>query len=296
MAASQQTITATKPLADIAEQCSLVKINGGTFLMGDDDGYAQERPAHEVQVDSFWAGKYCVTVKEYFAFIQSPDSNFQELWCDFINPCFIRKRVSDYEICEGAGEFPMVQVSFVGAIAYCNWLSQKFGLAKVYDLDSLEADMSLDGFRLLKEAEWEYACGGPRQHRYGYGNTFRSDLCCYKGYAGEFKDRRAGHSRIGGFGLYDYSPLPVGTLPPNDYGLHEMVGNVNEWCHDRYGPYSNQAQLNPQGKTTGSFRVIRGGSFIDDVDRLRKTYRHGIHYLSKCTVDGFRIARNVSNS
>src|SRR5690348_6760479 len=100
MVATQQTLTSTNPLEDIAELCRLVRIPGGTFLMGDDDGFPQERPAHEVQVDSFWAGKYCVTVREYFEFMQSADSNFQELWCDFIDPCFIRKRVSDYVISE----------------------------------------------------------------------------------------------------------------------------------------------------------------------------------------------------
>jgi len=295
MVATQQTLTSTNPLEDIAALCRLVRIPGGTFLMGDDDGFPQERPAHEVQVDSFWAGKYCVTVREYFEFIQSADSNFQELWCDFVDPCFIRKRVSDYVITEDAAEFPMVQVSFVGAVAYCNWLSRQFGLAPVYDLDSLEADLSQNGFRLLKEAEWEYACGGPRQWKYGYGDSFRPDLSCYRKYAGEFKQQRAASLHVGGFGLYDYSPLPVGTLPPNDYGLYEMIGNVNEWCHDRYGPYDKQAQVNPQGKPTGSFRVIRGGSFLDEVDKLRKTYRHAIHYSSKCTIDGFRIARNVES-
>jgi sulfatase modifying factor 1 len=295
VAANQAVITSAKPTEVIADLCHLVRIHGGTFLMGDDDGYSQERPAHEVYVDAFWAGKYCVSVREYLDFIRSPDSNFQELWCDFINPCFILKGVSDYEIWEGAEDFPIIQVSFVGAVAYCNWLSRKFDLAQVYDLESLEADLSQNGFRLLKEAEWEYACGGPKQYKYGYGDNFRSDLCSYKQYAGEFKQRRASQLHIGGFGLYDYSPLPVGTLPPNDYGLHEMIGNVNEWCHDRYGPYDNQVQLNPHGKPTGSFRVIRGGSFIDDVDKLRKTYRHGIHYLSKCTIDGFRVARNGSD-
>lgn len=279
---------------DIVASCNLVQIPGGRFLMGDalGSGYPQERPAHEVSVAPFWAGKYCVTVQEYFAFITDLGDDFQELWCDFINPCFIRKHGDRYRIWEGADNYPMIQVSFVGAIAYCNWLSQQAGLEAIYDLATLNADLTRNGFRLLTEAEWEYACGGPQQWVYGYGNSFNPELVCFKDYAGACAHLRASQQRIGGFGLYDYAPLPVGTLPANAFGLHEMLGNVNEWCHDRYAAYTPDAEHNPQGGTLGSFRVIRGGCFMDGPDKLRKSYRHAIHYQSKCMIDGFRIAKN----
>ena len=280
---------------DIVSAANLVKVPGGSFLMGDcyGDGFPQERPAHEVSVDGFWAGKFCVTVKEYYAFIEARGDGFQELWCDFINPCFIVKNGDRYQIWEGADDYPMIQVSFVGAIAYCNWLSEEFGLEKVYDLDSLEAGLSKNGVRLLKEAEWEYACGGPRQYKYGYGAEFDPRLVCHRQYDGEFKNRRAACRRVGGFGLHDYSPLPVGTLPPNHFGLHEMLGNVNEWCNDLYGEYGPEAAINPAGAQAGSFRAIRGGSFIHDSDKLRKSYRHAIHFESKCMIDGFRVGKNL---
>lgn len=282
----------SSPPREIA--CQLVRVPGGSFLMGDasSHGYSQERPAHPVYVDSFWAGKYCVTVREYFAFVEDMGDDFQELWCDFINPCFILKQGDRYQVWEGAEDYPMIQVSFVGAVAYCNWLSRKMGLEPVYELDSLEADLSKNGVRLLKEAEWEYACGGPDQYEFGYANAFDPERVCYQHYAGEFRERRASHRRIGGFGLTDYAPLPVGTLPPNAFGLCEMLGNVNEWCHDRYAPYGTDAQRNPAGAPTGSFRVIRGGCFLDESDKLRKSYRHAIHHQSKCMIDGFRIGRN----
>lgn len=282
-------------MQDIAAAYNLVKIPAGSFLMGDrfGDGYPQERPAHEVSVDTFWAGKYCVTAGEYFAFVDDLGGDFEELWCDFINPCFILKQGDRYRIWEGAERYPMIQVSFVGAIAYCNWCSQKVGLEPVYNLETLEADCSKNGIRLLTEAEWEYACGGPDQCKYGYSDEFNPELVCYKHYAGEYKALRASYRRIGGFGLQEYAPLPVGTLPPNAFGLHEMLGNVNEWCHDRYAAYSSDAQHNPFGATTGSFRAIRGGCFLDDMDKLRKSYRHAIHYQSKCMIDGFRIAKNA---
>src|SRR5205814_10221610 len=98
--------------------------------------------------------------------------------------------------------------------------------------------------------------------------------------------------RIGGFGLNDCSPMPVGTFPPNEFGLHEMLSNVNEWCHDCYAPYESTGAGTGAPFQRTSFRVIRGGSFSDDASKLRKSYRHGIHYKAKCMVDGFRVARN----
>jgi len=284
--------TATIALAEgPAFSGGLVRLPAGSFVMGDDHADPQERPAHEVYVESFWAAKYCVTAGEYCEFVVAAGDGFDELWCDFINPCFIRKQGRHYRLVEGAENYPMMQVSFTGAAAYCNWLSREHGLKQVYDLGTLNADLSRSGFRLLTEQEWEYACGGPEQHKYGHGPEFRPDLVNYRGYSGAAAHLRAGRS--GGFGPHDSAPLPAGALPPNGFGLYEMLGNVNEWCHDIYGPYSTAATRQKGQEAAGSFRVIRGGSFMDGEDKMRKSYRHAIHYRSKCMVDGFRIARNA---
>lgn len=280
--------------AALVERCGFVRVPAGAVLMGDarGDGYPQERPVHEVHVRAFWAGRHSVTVQEYFAFIEDAGDAFDDRWCDFINPCFIVKHGDRYRMRPGTGRYPMIQVSFVGAVAYCNWLSAQGSRQPVYDLATLEADLAHDGVRLLTEAEWEYACGGPRQQVYGRSDRFDAESVCWREYAGRFAHLAAGPRRMGGFGVDERGPLPVGTLPPNDYGLYEMVGNVNEWCHDRYAPYAPGTAHDPTGASAGSFRVIRGGSFIDGRDKLRKTYRHGLHYQSKCMVDGFRIAMN----
>jgi len=271
------------PAYAISSLCELVKIPAGTFLMGDTtgQGYPQERPVREVTVNAFKAAKYAVTAAEYFHFIEGTCRDFDELWCDFIDPCFILKRGSAYRIAEGCEHYPMIQVSWVGAIAYANWLSCEYGFERVYDLSTLQGDLSKNGFRLLTEAEWEYACGG---------TAFESVRFCWRDFSGPEKHLRASHARRGGFGLYEYSPIPVGSLPPNGFGLYEMLGNVNEWCHDRYGAYGTTDSGGPRH---GSFRVIRGGCFLDGADKLRKSYRHGIHYQSKCMIDGFRLARNA---
>lgn len=256
----------------------LVEIPGGSFVMGDalGAGFPQERPAHQVTVESFRLGRYCVTAAEYAEFARAEDAGFDELWCDFVNPCFIVKSARGYVLREGAERYPMVQVSFVGAVAYANWLSRRCGLEAVYDLDTLEADPARDGFRLPTEAEWERACDGSS-----------------RGDPSTFARVRAGAARVGGFGPWDGGPLPVGTLPPNGFGVHEMLGNVNQWCHDRYAPYPVEPQFAPSGAESGSFRVLRGGSFLDDARHARPTYRHGIHYRAKCSVDGFRLARRA---
>ncbi len=272
----------------------LVEIPSATFVMGDQTGkgFKQERPAHEVSVDSFYMGKYCVTVREFFDFIIDMGSRYEESWCDYMNPCFIYLDGDTYTKWPGSDNYPMVNVNAEGAIAYCNWLSEKQGLEQVYDPQTLEPDLTKNGFRLPTEAEWEYACGGPEGYIYAYSNAFDPDLINYKHYNGEFRNLRVSATRVGGFGLFDYSLLPVGTLPPNDFGLYEMLGNINEWCNDRYSFYQD-VKNNTGGQADSSFQVIRGGCFIDDKEKMRKTFRHAIHYQVKCFIQGFRLAKNT---
>lgn len=280
---------------DVVEHYHLAVIPPGTFLMGtrSDEGYKQEQPAHEVSLDGFYMGKYCVTVKEFYAFIQDLGDRYDEAWSDYMNPCFIYKKGDSYEIWPGAEDYPMVIVNVEGAAAYCNWCSEKSGLEKVYDEETLAADLTRNGFRLPTEAEWEYACAGPDGHMYAGGHTYTADLVNDRHYAGEASDLRAAARRIGGFGMTDYSPLPVGKLPPNGFGLHDMLGNIYEWCLDRYGPYAEGRQENPVGQVDNSFQVIRGGCFMDDRNKVRRSFRHAIHYQAKCFIQGFRLAKNT---
>jgi formylglycine-generating enzyme len=270
---------------ELARSFNLALIPAGTFIIGDaaGTGYPQERPAHEVALSAYWIGKYCVTAAEYLAFINAQGNRFDDLWCDFIDPCFIVRTTRGYRLRPDAGSYPMIQVSFVGAAAYCNWLSERFGLSPVYDLKTLRADVDGDGFRLPTEAEWEWASVAPGDDR--------DTPLSRRHQQGSAQHLRAGCRRIGGFHARLEGPLPVGALPANGFGLHEMFGNVNQWCHDRYTAFSAERQQNPCGPERGSFRVIRGGCFLDADDKLRPSYRHGIHNDAKCMIDGFRIAR-----
>ena len=125
---------------------------------------------------------------------------------------------------------PMNNVSWYDAAAYCNWLSRKENLPECYEPNErgkyaagmrIKADaLKLSGYRLPTEAEWEYACrSGATTSRY-YGSSI--DLL--ERYARYYKS-------------LDIRASPCGSLLPNDLGLSDMLGNVYEWCQDRYMPY-----------------------------------------------------------
>ena len=129
-------------------------------------------------------------------------------------------------------------------------------------------------FRLPTEAEWEYAArGGNQGHGYKY----------------------AGSNKIGKVAwFYDNSGKqthPVATKSPNELGLYDMNGNVWEWCSDWYGSYGSGSQTNPQGPSSGSDRVLRGGSWFNDARCCRVSYRaySNPDGGDAIIIDGFRL-------
>ena len=112
-------------------------------------------------------------------------------------------------------------------------------------------------FRLPTEAEWEYAArGGNRSRGYKYsGSNVLSDVAWYDDNSGD-------------------KTHPVGSKSPNELGLYDMSGNVREWCSDWYGTYSSTAQTNPTGSSSGSLRVLRGGSWFSVARNCRSSSRH----------------------
>lgn len=133
--------------------------------------------------------------------------------------------------------------------------------------------MTGETFRLPSEAEWEYAArGGNKSQGYKYagGNTV-GDVAWYSSNSSS-------------------KTQPVGTKAGNELGLFDMSGNVYEWCEDWYGNYTSDAQVNPTGPATGSYRVYRGGSWYHDATYCRTSYRYYSSPSSSNSRTGLRLA------
>lgn len=148
---------------------------------------------------------------------------------------------------------PMVNVSWYDAIAYCNWLSKKLGVLH----------------RLPTEAEWEFAArGGKFRQRNIYSGGFE---VTYLAWNNETKT------------------YPVGRKYPNELGLYDMSGNAWEWCSDWYGPYTPSDKNNPTGPLSGTFKVLRGGSWEDENIYCRISNRSNYMPSGRNIHNGFRV-------
>lgn len=159
-----------------------------------------------------------------------------------------------------ADDEAVVFVSWEDAKAFCDWLSKKEGLP----------------YRLPTEAEWEYAARAGTTTLFWTGEALPSAL---------LKNARSTDFRE----PEDKVSLAVGAAPANPWGLHDVLGNVEEWCQDWYGLYSAREQTDPAGRADGDFRVIRGGSHGSDPYYLRSANRMGSLPETRHWIIGFRV-------
>jgi formylglycine-generating enzyme required for sulfatase activity len=134
---------------------------------------------------------------------------------------------------------------------------------------------------LPSEAQWEYACRAGTATPFSFGDNITPEQVNYHGnhpYAG------------GAIGLYREKTVPVKSLPVNPWGLYEMHGNVWEWCADRYGAYKPEVAVDPAGDDSGSYRVLRGGSWILNGRNTRSAFRYWYEPADRFDYIGFRLA------
>jgi formylglycine-generating enzyme required for sulfatase activity len=295
-AAETKTTKAPADFKDYTEKISgsevsfdMVAIPGGTFTMGspeDEKGRAKdEGPQHPIQLRPFWMGKCEVTWDEFDLF-RNPDPEAKEKG-EAEKTFDAKSRPTPYYEDEtygfGREKHPALTMSHHAAMEYCRWLSLKTG--KTY--------------RLPTECEWEYACRANTKTAYFFGDDPKK-IDDYAWYA---KNSDSGTQE-------------VGKKKPNPWRLHDMYGNVYEWCvdhyaRDTYGKYPrDKASFNPVILPTDKrfAHVTRGGCWADDPERCRSAARLGsnaewikldpnrpqsIWWLTRWSVVGFRVVRPV---
>lgn len=267
---------------------AMVDFPGGRVSVGAADLTSKESPPHDVELGPFALGDRCVSAADFTAFLRDSPEGVDHTMVDCIDPAFVVHRAEGFEVRAGCDDFPMIQVSWWGAAAYCGWLSHAEGLRPVYDVAARTCDLSADGYRLPTESEWEAAC------RVGFpdGVVPGPDDCNSADAGPQVRAQRASQTSAGAFAPGHPAPVRVGSLPADAAGLHEMLGNLREWCHDRYGPYGAAAVTNPVGPERGAFRVVRGGCFTDAAATLGPAARMSAFQDTRCEIYGFRVARS----
>ena len=241
----------------------MVSIPGGTFRMGDlsGEGDDDELPVHTVTVPAFRMGKYEVTFSQW-------DSCVADGGCRGYRP--------DDEGW-GRGNRPVINVSWDDAHSFIDWLNDKTG----------------GKFRLPTEAEWEYAARADSTTKYHFGNT-ESQLCRYANHADDSTDySNRNKSCSDGVGK---RTAAVGRYQPNDYGLHDVHGNVWEWVEDCYN--DSYAGAPNDGSAWGSGdcsqRVRRGGSWYNTSQGGSSSNRaFSGRWDNETNSSGFRLAHDM---
>ncbi len=289
-------------------------IEGGEFQMGDPNGDYTEIP-HMVKVDSFLIDKHEVSNREYCEFLNaSLSAGTIHVGADGVvygagekeyckpeeSQIVYDELLEEFRVIEKAGatadNYPAVTITWYGAVAYCNWLTEGCGYELCYDLGDWSHDLTKTGYRLPTEAEWEYAARCDLTgNRFPWGNEISHENANYDAPTdGPAYDLSAGQGWHPDYELLP-SPYtaPVDAFSQGDYQLCSIVGNVREWCNDRYGSmyYHDSPYDNPEGPDGGNDRVYRGGGYNDGPEDCRVFYRWKYNPNSAYINQGFRVVR-----
>jgi formylglycine-generating enzyme required for sulfatase activity len=267
-----------------------VLIAAGSFSMGgaiyDDPSAAL--PVHDVYVSAFYMDKNLVT---------------KALW-DEVRAWGLNNGYTDLPGGDGkASNHPVQKISWYAMVKWCNARSQKEGRTPCYtvsgaayttgDNRGVVCSMSANGYRLPTEAEWEKAArGGLVWNRFPWGNTISESLANYNGSTSSYSYDSGpdGYNQDYYSGVTPYTS-PAGSFAANGYGLYDMAGNVWQWCNDWIGNYGSAAVSDPTGPSSGSNRVLRGGSWNYDAGHCRVSFRFDSNPANGKNYYGFRCVR-----
>ena len=331
----------------------MIDVPAGAFMMGEAEARYRTREweiLHTVCLSAYQIGKYEVTNQEYAdmlnwavtkgyldndpegtmrfvggtvhshgqALVDMVDASSNSPFEHYFGNFTVRSRAGFGGAMYSMQDHPVARVSWYGAVAYCNWISEYNGFEPCYDLNTWELHEPLrNGYRLPTEAEWEraaawdgethwaYAFDSPTSS-WAYGNIGAWDYFIDPTDTGSPSTQRRLNNPIGLAG----SPLtsPVGwfngsninlldngqtVLSRSPVGAFDMSGNLCEWCHDRYASnfYSSSPSGNPAGPSEGEERVLRGGSYSSGPRSTRGAYRDSCPPERLISVNGFRLAR-----
>jgi len=253
----------------------MVFVEGGEFMLGCTEEQipnciSDEKPGVNVQLDDYWIGRYEITTIQFAKFL-SERGNQEKGSEDWYKPdeysLIDTSEIGKFKPRHGFENHPISNVSWYGAQAYTQWLSQK----------------TRKNYRLPTEAEWEYAArGGQKSQGFIFsGSDILEEVAWYSDYAKnsgtgwKFKEDRGTH--------------PVGQKIPNELGLYDMSGNVSELCFDFYDNHY-EGGSNPKGPPYGSLKTQRGGSWDNNETDCRISARNYDQHVSRFPVsDGFRV-------
>ena len=242
-----------------------VLVPPGTYTMGSpesEEGHSDREQAHRVTIsEPFYVSIHEVTQKQYESLTGQNPSGFSR-----------SGRYADRVTGEDTSLFPVESVSWEDASKFCGMLTSRFGS---------------DGrYALPREAEWEYFCRAGTTSVFHFGDRLAGDFANHDGnypYGTSTKGRDLGR------------PTRVGSYGANGFGLFDLHGNVWEWCQDWYDGdyYSQSMSTNPSGPSSGSSRVLRGGSWFSHASYCRSACRDYVLPDSRGSRGGFRVVLRV---
>jgi formylglycine-generating enzyme required for sulfatase activity len=293
-------------------------IPGGSFQMGDYWNWpftpTNQRPLHDASVSSFYIDQFEVTFTQMrdvlqwaydhnLVMVTNRNNNGNAVWNlegttnllvylqgSIYKSNFIAFANGQFTVSPGWTNYGCTAVTWYGAAAYGNYKSDMEGLQRCVNFTNWTCDLSRNGYRLPSEAEFEKASrGGMSYNHYpwpSYG-TFQ--------YWNFITTNNANYTPVGQ--THSFTPTPVGSYPPNGYGLYDMAGNMREWCWDWYDPgwYSQPGATapDPSGPATGFYRIIRGGGFESDEQYSLCAFRDYEDPTVAFWYHGFRTVRRA---